>query len=361
MKTVSRLLAALATATLAADLPPGSPSIEILARTVAVPAGLLWGWSGSGARVAFEGTGCRARLSAPGAIYSVWIDGQPAPPLDLRTDSGAWHQVARGLPPRRHLVEIRKRTEARSPADFFGGFQVDGQPAPLPPGSGRRLEFFGNSITCGYGVLDTAAEHGFDLATEDESSSYAAVAADLLGADRRSVCWSGRGLLRNYGGDTVEPVLPRLQRRVLPWNPDSLWDASRWPPQAVVVNLGTNDFSAGLPDSARFLEAVLGLVRELALERPGARFLLLDGPMVSDAWPPGRRSLTHLRNHLDLAAARLSAEGIATSRFSLPPQGALGYGADWHPNRAQARRDGEALSRCLAALLGWGDPTSTPR
>ena len=84
----------------------------------------------------------------------------------------------------------------------FGGFIIDGRALSPFPGKERRIEFIGDSITCGYG---TGAEKGnemFKPSTEDSSDAYAAVAADLLGADYITVWdWSFPEFYRKQTGD----------------------------------------------------------------------------------------------------------------------------------------------------------------
>ncbi|HNY30349.1 MAG TPA: hypothetical protein PKO15_05625, partial [Fibrobacteria bacterium] len=74
----------------------------------------------------------------------------------------------------------------------FRGFRIEGIPGVAMPGTDRRIEFYGNSITCGYGILDSVASHSFKVQTEHEGLTYAAQAADSVGAERHTICWSGR-------------------------------------------------------------------------------------------------------------------------------------------------------------------------
>lgn len=355
------LFLALATAVNSAtvELPPTSPSVRILGRSLDTnPRELQWAWSGSGAMVAFDGTTCVVRMIAKGALYRVRVDGKEST-LDLSSSSDTLHTLASGLAPGYHLVELRAKTEANSATTRFRGFWVDGTPAALPAPSSRRIEFYGNSITCGYGILDSVANNGFSVKTQDEGLTFAGLAADSLGAERRVICWSGKGVFKNYGSDTVTPTLPKLHRQILPWDATNLWDVSRWIPQVVVVDLGTNDFSGVAPDSAKFHRAYMGFVDSLHTHYPSARIVLVDGPMLSDGYPAGMNALTKVRKHLDNIVAAGTAKGMSISHLELTPQGDLGYGADFHPNRAQARLNGQELTTHIRRLTGWTAPTGT--
>lgn len=351
------LLVALAALTCGAaplHLPPSHPSVRVMARTLETSPGTLhWSWSGSGAMVAFRGTSCAVHLQAKGGIYRVLVDGVEKAPLDLQSNGDTLHVLATGLADGDHVVEIRQKTEAQNCTGRFRGFRVEGSAAALPPPPQRRIEFYGNSITCGYGILDSSENNGFKVATEDEGLTFAAQAADALGAERRVVCWSGKGLVQNVGRDTVNPTLPKLHRQILPWDTRNLWDFSRWTPDVVVIDLGTNDYNVVAPDSAKFVRTYAAFLDSLHAGYPKARFVVVEGPMMSDFYPVGMNALTRIRRNLDAVAAIATSRGLQATHLSLTPQGPLGYGADWHPNRKQATLNGQELTAHLREVMGW--------
>ncbi len=335
-------------------VPPASSSVRILGRThTQSPGSLQWAWSGSGAMVAFSGTSCSVHLQARGGIFRVVVDGVERAPLDLTSNTDTLHTLATGLAAGTHVVEIRQKTEAQNCTSRFRGFRIEGTPATLPEPPSRRIEFYGNSITCGYGILDSVASNPFSVKTEDEGRTFAAQAAQALGAEHRTVCWSGKGVVQNYNRDTLNPTLPKLYQQILPWDAQNLWDFSGWTPHAVVVNLGTNDYSHVAPDSVRFHRTYAAFVDSLHARYPQAKFVLVDGPMLSDGYPAGVNALSKLRRHLDNIAAEVAVRGIAATRLSLTPQGNLGYGADYHPNLAQAALNGQELTSHLRTAMGW--------
>jgi hypothetical protein len=91
----------------------------------------------------------------------------------------------------------------------------------------RRIEFIGNSITCGYGVLSDSSNCHFSPQTEDAGMSYAAILSRRLHADYHLVAYSGKGMVRNYGDKnktSVNPMLSLYDRTcwydsTLKWNP----------------------------------------------------------------------------------------------------------------------------------------------
>lgn len=338
---------------------PGNPAITPLGRTwLGDSTTLQWAWSGSGVRLSFRGTAVSARLQARGAVYRVLVDGKEFKPLDLSNSNDTVFALASDLALDSHEVVLRVRTEMSQSTATFHGFEIDGTvlaPAPAPK---RRIEFYGNSITCGYGILDSLNSNPFKAITEDEGMTYAAHASDSLGAERHTVCWSGRGVYRNINKDTVNPTVPRLYDRILPQDTRHLWDFSQWMPDVVVIDLGTNDYTPDNPDATRFEAAFSAFVDSLHAKYPVAKIVLLDGPMFSDGYPVGANALTHVRQRLDNVVAVAKARGIAASHVSLSAQGDLGYGADWHPSRAQAKFNGKELTDALRSLMEWSGSTS---
>lgn len=338
------------------EVAPTDPSVRLVGRTESVSGGTRFEWPGAGARIAFEGTSCKARLRSNGAVLMVEVDGSPRPDLRLLepVDDTLVELVA-GLPAGHHLVEIGKRTEGFVGSVVLRGFLVDGKTGALPTPPGRRVEFVGNSITCGYGVLDSAKEHRFSPLTENVYSSWAFVAGRALDAEVRTTCFSGRGLVRNADG-SVEGVVPELFERTSPVSASEPWDFSGWRPQAVVLNLGTNDFARyPPPDSAAWEAAVVAFVARVRKAYGPVPVVLADGPMLSDHWPnkPDGKpfpSLATVRAHLENAARKL--QGVSVLHLT-PNAAERGFGADWHPNRAQAELNGRELSAHLSGILGW--------
>lgn len=330
--------------------------MRVLGRSGRDGAARVFEWPASGFEVAFSGTSCKARLRSTGAVLAVTVDGSPRP--DLRLLGAAmdtFATLAEGLPRGPHVVRVTKRTEGFVGSVVLAGLEIDGSPGRPPPPPQRRIEFVGNSITCGYGVLDSVKEHHFDPLTEDVHSGWAFVAADLLAAEARTLCVSGKGLTRNYDGSTTD-ILPLLFDRVAPRAASAPWDASTWKPHVVVVDLGTNDFSRyPPPDSAAWETALVEFVGRVRKAYGPVPVVLADGPMLSDYWPlkPDGKpfpALATVRAHLENAARRL--QGVSVLHLT-PNSAERGYGADWHPNRAQAALNGRELAKRLSELAGW--------
>lgn len=338
-------------------------------------------WSGTSYILGFSGTAVKIHLSAKGNVFNIAIDGDTAKTttLDLTSSSDTLFNVASGLPEGKHYITVYKRTEATMGSAVFKGFDILGKAnsSALPAKASKKIEFIGNSITCGYGILASDQYQNFSVLTEDASKSYASIAADFLGAEAHLISISGKGYYRNVD-KTTTGILPESYDKTT-LDGKSSWNFSTWIPDAVVINLGTNDFASGLPDSAQFTNSAISLVKVIRTHYPQAQIVLIDGPMLSNEYPHASAADSSLYplSNASLAPDYVNSNGALKSqtvcqrflnavqghfasngdhniyRVSFAAQGSVGYGADWHPSRAQAQKDGKTLVDYFKSKLGW--------
>src|SRR4051812_14494366 len=240
------------------------------------PAGPRFCWSGTSVVARFSGSSIGVRLRDGGNHFQPVLDGVELPVLAATAEQDSY-PLASGLRAGAHELVLHRRTEAFVGETQFLGLILDEGAALLAPPApaARRLQFIGDSITCGYGIDAADQYERFSPATENHYRAFGALAARALGAEAVTVAYSGKGLYRNFGGDTVEPM-PELHERVLLERRDR-WDFTRWTPDAVVINLGTNDFGPGDP-GPRFGEAYRAFLARLKANHPGAHILCTLGP-----------------------------------------------------------------------------------
>ena len=312
------------------------------------PAAPRFSWSGNGFAARFSGTALAAQLNNSAAfIFKTIIDGQPQPTF-VSTAGQATYTLATGLPSGTHIVELQRQTEGSQGGSQLLGLTVTGGTllAP-PPAPGRLIEIVGDSISCGYGTLGTIAD-GDCFATESHWDTYGAVAARALGADLSTIAISGQGVYRNYGGD-MQNTLPMVYTRALTNDASPLWDF-RTQPQAVIINLGTNDISNNKGDpGAGFLQAYLGLTQAVRSHYPGALIVCVIGPLLSGT------ELTTIRNYIRMAVTMRNASGDANIEFfdMLAPQTSDKAACAYHPNPAENQLVAGQLVTELRARLGW--------
>lgn len=314
------------------------------------PVGPKSAWSATTIRANFTGTGISADLYSSGDNwYNVIIDGVVRTPVHLPAGTNGSVTLASGLAAGNHTIEFVRRTEAWVGDVQFRGFTVTGGQLLAPPApSSKRIEFIGDSITAGYGNEGADQYQSFTTQNENAYLAYGSVAARALDADQFTIAWSGKGVIRNYGGDTTD-VLPSIYLRILPYDTTTLWDPSQWIPQVVFINLGTNDFSIGAPDKTAFTTAYVDFVEQIRSQYPNAHIYCALGPMLSDS------NLTSARDYITTVVNQFISAGDTKVHFiEFPMQdGSLGYGEDWHPSVAQHAAMAEQLVSRLKTDLGW--------
>ncbi|MBN2533002.1 MAG: hypothetical protein JXB88_08925 [Spirochaetales bacterium] len=314
-------------------------------------AGPKFGWSATTIKANFQGTEVSVKLASTGDNWiNVIIDGTIRTPVNVPsgTDGSTPILLASGLSPDFHTVELVRRTEAWVGEMQFLGFTGSGSLFSPPIASSRRIEFIGDSITCGYGNEGTDQYQSFTTRNENAYLAYGPVTARLLGADQITVAWSGKGVIRNYGGDTDE-LMPELYSRILPYDSSHLWDTSQWVPHVVVINLCTNDYSQGIPDRTQFTTAYRNFVQKIRTQYPTAHIYCALGPMLSGD------NLVSARDYISSVVNSLTSSGDTKMHFiEFPAQdGSLGYGEDWHPSVATHELMASQLAGQIRADLGW--------
>jgi len=197
-----------------------------------------YSWSGCTINATFTGTSIAAALNDASNYYTIYIDGNFA--LTLIPNGNNVYQLAQNLPSGNHQVSIFKRTEALFGSYAFGGFYIDNGASLItpPPAPKRRIEVIGDSITCGYGARGpnncSTLQDG-----EDEGWTYAEQTARYFGAEVHVICWSGSGFFLDYAPVVTQNIFLQTNGN------GGAYNLSSWIPDAVIVNIGTNDHSEG--------------------------------------------------------------------------------------------------------------------
>ncbi|WP_224249643.1 SGNH/GDSL hydrolase family protein [Hyalangium gracile] len=331
------------------------------------PEGPRFAWSGTRFELRFTGTSVRVRLrdlpKIPDPHGKIWpnrfqvtLDDQP-PRQRMASDSSEVLFEQSGLSPGPHRLEVYKQTEA-----FVGEAQLLGlelapgaRLLPPSPAPARRIEFFGDSVTAGYGNEGPDSSCHFSADVQNHSVTYGELTARALDAESVTVAWSGRGVIRNNDAPEGAPVLPQLWDRTLPARDGARWDFTSWKPDVVVVNLGANDFAGGDPGRAAFEAGYEAFLSGIRARYPEALLVVCLGPTMSDSWPVGVQARTKARRYLESSVQRLRKRGDSRVFFlEFATQRPVdGYGCDYHPNRVTHRAMATTLTARLRELLGW--------
>ena len=208
-------------------------------------------WSGTSIALNFEGTGISATMSdeTGNNWYNILVDGQIVDTLRPGTEP-MMYELASGLEDGEHTVEIFKRTEYDRGLSWFYGFELPAGAKVLERDAPKKykIEYFGDSITAGYGVNDFVSDRSDSIYT-DYYLSYGNLVAGHFDAEQHCTCKSGIGITVSWFGYEMPDVWDLTN----PDDPESKWDFSLYQPDLVVVNLFQNDsWIVNMPEQESF-------------------------------------------------------------------------------------------------------------
>jgi len=151
------------------------PNIQYLGRfdltTRTAPA---FDWSYGCISAKFQGTSCSVKLGGTSKYFDLYVDGAKTGSLKSTNGGVETLPVASGLADGVHRVALYRRDEASKGLNTFQGFVLDTEKALVAPDGRpcRKLEFIGDSFTCGYGD-EAAFGTSFSYATENACTCQA--------------------------------------------------------------------------------------------------------------------------------------------------------------------------------------------
>lgn len=355
----------------------GEARLKHLGRTLTDDKGTIWyALSGSGVEFQYRGTSLDVVLAGDDltglteqqyeqikteqdvdyARIAIYINDERI--VDERlTSSHRTYHIHDSRQPEEVTVRILKLSEAPHSIVGIQELIMDETDSVSPaPNKDLKLEFIGDSITCGYGVDDENEEHHFSTATEDETASFAYLTARNLGADYSMVSYSGYGIISGYT-ETDEKLLTQLvpdkyeetgysRGKV---NGEALtltkWDFDRFQPDFVVINLGTNDDSYCKDTVERqeeYAASYAQFLQQVRSHNPEAYILCIYGIMTDRLYP-------YVQKAVELYQQQTGDKRIDTLYIE-PHTAEAGYAADWHPSKKTHRRAATEVTARINSL-----------
>lgn len=254
-------------------------------------------------------------------------------------------------------VRIIKISESANSILGIKSISVD-QDGTISPANQKslKIEFIGDSITCGYGVDDEDRNHHFSTATEDNTKTYAYKTAQALDADYSMVSVSGWGIVSGYTSAQKNPdsVLPKIYEKVgftygNKFNnkqPQSLtWDFNRFVPDFIVINLGTNDASWTKKDAKKVEDYKKGYVKflkQIRAKNKDAQIICSLGIMGGDLFPAIEEAVEEYKS-------QTGDEKVCSLKFANQSM-ADGIAADWHPTEKTHAKAAKLLTEKIKSL-----------
>lgn len=333
-------------------------------------------WTGSGVELCCSGSELHVILEADFAEMAPWVAVEVNGALLLRTplnrgvnDLCVLRGLTAGTPKRVRLLR-ESQPMPEDPAERLVISELrwtGGEFLPLPAPA-CRLEFVGDSLTSGEGLYGAQAEADFASAWFSAVKGFPQRTADRLEAECRVVSQSGWGLRSDWRNDPRH-ALPDYYARVCgvaagapgtALGAQALHDFSAWQPDAVIVNLGSNDAGAmenppwrgpsgetfrQCPDAgglALLETAAVDFLKALRRHNPGAKLVWAYGMIEAS-----------LRPCLEGAIARFRREtGDENAWYlPLPAVAAQTMGSRLHPGPACHTAAAETIAGFLGTIL----------
>ena len=311
-------------------------------------------WPGVYFEAAFQGPKVYFEVGRGDVILRVLVDEKPV--ATLAKPAPGFYEIAT-LANRRHTVRIEALTESQAGPNVFGGFLYSTGTQPLTVAHhARQIEFIGDSHTVGYGNTSPSRDctEKEVWATTDNSQAFGPKVAAHYDADFQINAISGRGIVRNYGGFTADPMPEAYPFTLL--DHSARYEDSTWRPQIIVIALGTNDFSTALNPGekwktrnelrADFESTYVRFIDSLRARNREAFIIvwatdMAEGEIESEA----RRVVSQLESAGEKRIAFVPIHGLAMT------------GCHWHPSVA----DDDLIAAKLIGVIdgnraSWGTP-----
>lgn len=253
-------------------------------------------------------------------------------------------RVASRLQNGTHTILVAKNTEANIGYLEFLGLQCNNL-LPLPPKPQRKIEFIGNSITCGASADESLVPCGKGV-WQDQHNAYLAygpTTARNLNAQWILSSVSGIGLIHSCCN--LDVLMPQVYDNINMRNlTDSLkWNFNTYQPDIVTVCLGQND---GIQDSIAFCSAYVKFLQRIRNNYPKAKLICLTSPMADSTLSASQKSyLTGVVNFMHRSGDNNVYSYFFCKRYY--------HGCDTHPDVAEHQEIAAELTAYLKPLLNW--------
>ena len=308
----------------------------------------MWA-SGAYVIIKFSGTFCELNVNDEviyGSVHNyieIKIDEQPAYRIQLKNKENKI-TIAKDLPKGEHTVIICKNTEFENGYIEIVGFSCEKLLNP-PAKQKRKMEFIGDSITCGFGSDESEIKCGDKNAQwYDQHNAYMAygpLTARSLNAQYHLSSVSGIGLIHSCCDKKI--LMPQIFDKINMAKNELKWDFNRYQPDVVTVCLGQND---GVQDSSQFCTAYIQFAKTLRRYYPKAKLVFLTSPMAD------KTLKTALMKYIKAVQFTLIAQGDKNiGAYFFTKQAVKGCGS--HPSMAEQKEIATELTAYLKKELRW--------
>lgn len=344
-------------------------NVKILGRTKVVSDIRYIDYSCSGIEFEFVGTRVSVVLCTDRSKWeevlkawvAVFIDDEVVPSKRFSLDSEeSIYKLYEGSTSRKVKIRLIKMSEAAFAKVGIKEIIIEGETGIIPTkDKTRRIEFIGDSITCGYGIEGVCGVDDFNTTQENPWEAYAAKTARYFNVDFNCISWSGIGIISSWTDkevpNTEEWLMPELYRytdggleQKLGKSQYEIWDNSKFEPQLIVINLGTNDasYTKGIKERVQgFEDQYYKFLNQVRGCNPNSQIICALGAMGQDLCPAVANAVRRFKN-------LMGDEKMHTCFFDVQLE-SDGIGSDSHPSLKTQDKMSKKLIEKIEEVMGW--------
>ena len=316
------------------EISDNAGSFRILGRGTVTSNGITCDWTAAGIEFSANCAGT-VRLQTTGnggeagiAYYTVYIDGvRQENRLSGSSANAVTLILGKNLEAGVHTFRILKQTYVKQARVTFKTLTINGKLIETAPAQKEHyIEFIGDSITCGHGILGSDGS----AVNMDGTATFAFNAAEKLGADFSMICIDGIGIVKGYQPEIIGDVYEYTCKYR---SSKTKYDFAR-KPDIVVINLGTNDATFA-SNSNTFKQKVTDLINTVRDKNGNVPVIWVYNSMRAD-----------YREH---AKAAIDALGGESAGLYMVEFVANASGGNGHPSAASHISNGNLLADYIKA------------
>lgn len=348
---------------------PSENNVRVLGRTKIVDSVRYIDYSCSGIEFEFVGTSVKVVLCTNKSEWdenfrawaAVFVDdeAEPSKRFSLDDEEGIYNLYENSVS-RKVKIRLMKMSESAFAKLGIKEIIIEGDGKILPTNSKEhRIEFIGDSITCGYGIEGVLNVDIFRTSQENPWEAYAAKSARHFDADFNCVSWSGMGIISSYTEEEVpntkEGLMPELYKytdesldKILSKDELEIWDHHRFEPHLIVINLGTNDssYTKGIEERQKaFEDGYYDFLKQVRSCNPNSQIICALGVMGQELCPVVEAAVQRFK-------ASTGDEKIYTLVFEEQKE-SDGIGTDFHPSLKTQDKMSKKLIGKIEEVMGW--------
>lgn len=323
-------------------------NVKILGRTEVINDIRYINYSCSGIEFEFEGTSASIVLCTDRSKWNenlkawiaVFIDDEDVPRKRIALDKDEdTYKLYESNIPQKVKIKLIKMSEVVFAKVGIKEIIIEGENKIIPSSRKKhRIEFIGDSITCGYGIEGICNVDIFNTAQENPWEAYAAKTARYFNADFNCISISGIGIISSWTDkdepNTNEWLMPILYRytdgaldKSLEKSEYEIWDSHKFEPDLIVINLGTNDssYTKNIDDRIeQFVDGYYNLLKQVRSCNLNSEIICVLGVMGQELCSAVEKAVNNFKRSAN-------DEHIHTMFFEVQSE-SDGIGCDFHPS-----------------------------